>query len=216
MSVAVSSCGERRSGSTPTATIILSISTALRSHSLATQRSGELALTNWRCCLEAGDSIAHFALGYTLYDSAATTRPTATCATTPKSPPPAPETGAGSAKPPRRSARPAKRALPTRRPVRLRSTMVRALRRPMRRSCWSAPTLQLRSSSSAAAAPQFPRRRARCPVISAPFLLPAESGEHQLLLTGGDRSIRSRDASSSNSSSDRSAPRNSRSSSCRG
>ncbi len=36
--------------------------------SLATQRSGELALTNWRCCLEAGDSMAHFALGYTLYD----------------------------------------------------------------------------------------------------------------------------------------------------
>ncbi len=28
----------------------------------------ELALTNWRCCLEAGDSIAHFALGYTLYE----------------------------------------------------------------------------------------------------------------------------------------------------
>ncbi len=68
MSVAVSSCGARRSGSTPTATIILSISTALRSHSLATKRSGELALTNWRCCLEAGDSIAHFALGYTLYE----------------------------------------------------------------------------------------------------------------------------------------------------
>ncbi len=36
--------------------------------SLATQRSGELALTNWRCCLEADDSIAHFALGYTLYE----------------------------------------------------------------------------------------------------------------------------------------------------
>ncbi len=34
----------------------------------ATQRSGEPALTNWRCCLEAGDSIAHFALGYTLYE----------------------------------------------------------------------------------------------------------------------------------------------------
>ncbi len=36
--------------------------------SLATKRSGELALTNWRCCLEAGDSMAHFALGYTLYE----------------------------------------------------------------------------------------------------------------------------------------------------
>ncbi len=36
--------------------------------STATQRSGELALNNWRCCLEAGDSMAHFALGYTLYD----------------------------------------------------------------------------------------------------------------------------------------------------
>ncbi len=36
--------------------------------STASQRSGELALTNWRCCLEAGGSIAHFALGYTLYD----------------------------------------------------------------------------------------------------------------------------------------------------
>ncbi len=36
--------------------------------STATQRSGELALTNWRCCPEVGDSIAHFALGYTLYE----------------------------------------------------------------------------------------------------------------------------------------------------
>ncbi len=36
--------------------------------SLATQRSGGPALTNWRCCLESGDSIAHFALGYTLYE----------------------------------------------------------------------------------------------------------------------------------------------------
>ncbi len=35
---------------------------------LATQRSGELALTDWRCCLDAGDSMAHFALGYTLYE----------------------------------------------------------------------------------------------------------------------------------------------------
>ncbi len=36
--------------------------------SLATQRSGELVLKDWRCCLEPGDSIAHFALGYTLYE----------------------------------------------------------------------------------------------------------------------------------------------------
>ncbi len=36
--------------------------------SLASKHSGELALTNWRCCLKAGDSMAHFALGYTLYE----------------------------------------------------------------------------------------------------------------------------------------------------
>ncbi len=29
---------------------------------------GEEALVAWLACLEAGDSMAHFALGYTLYD----------------------------------------------------------------------------------------------------------------------------------------------------
>lgn len=36
--------------------------------SLGTSSEGEKALFNWRCCLEAGDSMAHFALGYTLYE----------------------------------------------------------------------------------------------------------------------------------------------------
>ena len=34
----------------------------------AMQLKGEEALEMWRCCLESGDSMAHFALGYTLYD----------------------------------------------------------------------------------------------------------------------------------------------------
>ena len=34
----------------------------------ATQTEGEEALAVWRCCLEAGDSMAHFAIGYTLYE----------------------------------------------------------------------------------------------------------------------------------------------------
>jgi len=34
----------------------------------ASQHSGEIALNDWRCCLEAGDSMAHFALGYTFYE----------------------------------------------------------------------------------------------------------------------------------------------------
>jgi len=34
----------------------------------AMNASGAEALFQWRCCLEAGDSMAHFALGYTLYD----------------------------------------------------------------------------------------------------------------------------------------------------
>jgi tetratricopeptide (TPR) repeat protein len=29
---------------------------------------GEEALVHWQCCLEAGDAMAHFALGYTLYE----------------------------------------------------------------------------------------------------------------------------------------------------
>jgi tetratricopeptide (TPR) repeat protein len=33
-----------------------------------TSSEGEKALFHWRCCLEAGDSMAHFALGYTLYE----------------------------------------------------------------------------------------------------------------------------------------------------
>ncbi len=33
----------------------------------AINTSGDEALFQWRCCLEAGDSMAHFALGYTLY-----------------------------------------------------------------------------------------------------------------------------------------------------
>jgi tetratricopeptide (TPR) repeat protein len=35
---------------------------------MATGLQGEQALAAWRCCLEAGDSMAHFALGYTLYE----------------------------------------------------------------------------------------------------------------------------------------------------
>ena len=35
---------------------------------MATRTHGEEALDLWRCCLEAGDSMAHFALGYTLYE----------------------------------------------------------------------------------------------------------------------------------------------------
>jgi tetratricopeptide (TPR) repeat protein len=34
----------------------------------AASESGEAALTLWRACLESGDSMAHFGLGYTLYD----------------------------------------------------------------------------------------------------------------------------------------------------
>ena len=34
---------------------------------LAINAEGEKALFHWRCCLEAGDSMAHYALGYTLY-----------------------------------------------------------------------------------------------------------------------------------------------------
>ena len=34
----------------------------------AMHTSGEEALTLWRCCLESGDSMAHFAIGYTLYE----------------------------------------------------------------------------------------------------------------------------------------------------
>jgi tetratricopeptide (TPR) repeat protein len=34
----------------------------------AVVQTGEEALRSWRVCLEAGDSMAHFALGYTLYD----------------------------------------------------------------------------------------------------------------------------------------------------
>lgn len=34
----------------------------------ATRESGERALGLWLCCLEAGDSMAHFALGFTLYE----------------------------------------------------------------------------------------------------------------------------------------------------
>ena len=33
-----------------------------------TRMEGEEALNVWRCCLEAGDSMAHFAIGYTLYE----------------------------------------------------------------------------------------------------------------------------------------------------
>ena len=33
-----------------------------------TRMEGEKALNVWRCCLEAGDSMAHFAIGYTLYE----------------------------------------------------------------------------------------------------------------------------------------------------
>lgn len=35
---------------------------------VATHTSGEEAHDAWRCCLEAGDGMAHFALGYTLYE----------------------------------------------------------------------------------------------------------------------------------------------------
>ncbi len=35
---------------------------------LATKLDGEQALASWRCCLESGDMMAHFALGYTLYE----------------------------------------------------------------------------------------------------------------------------------------------------
>jgi tetratricopeptide (TPR) repeat protein len=34
----------------------------------AVNEKGEEALGSWQCCLEAGDGMAHFALGYTLYD----------------------------------------------------------------------------------------------------------------------------------------------------
>ena len=34
----------------------------------ATGLTGEEALNAWRCCLEAGDMMAHFAIGYTLYE----------------------------------------------------------------------------------------------------------------------------------------------------
>ncbi|MGH2950496.1 MAG: hypothetical protein ACRDKX_00425 [Solirubrobacterales bacterium] len=34
----------------------------------ATHLSGEEALAAWRCCLETGDSMAHFAIGYTLFE----------------------------------------------------------------------------------------------------------------------------------------------------
>lgn len=34
---------------------------------IASQAEDERALAMWRCCLESGDSMAHFALGYTLF-----------------------------------------------------------------------------------------------------------------------------------------------------
>ncbi len=34
----------------------------------ATHMQGEKALAAWRCCLECGDGMAHFAIGYTLYE----------------------------------------------------------------------------------------------------------------------------------------------------
>ena len=40
----------------------------------AMHTSGEEALTLWRCCLESGDSMAHFAIGYTLYELGALPR----------------------------------------------------------------------------------------------------------------------------------------------
>ncbi len=87
---------------------------------------GEEALAAWLACLEAGDSMAHYALGYTLYDLGLRRRPTATFATTPRSLPAIPGTGAGSGRPRRRSARSPRRAAPTsapshsRRPARTR------------------------------------------------------------------------------------------------
>ena len=39
-----------------------------------TRMEGEKALNVWRCCLEAGDSMAHFAIGYTLYELGALPR----------------------------------------------------------------------------------------------------------------------------------------------
>ena len=35
---------------------------------MATRVRGEEAVNLWRCCLESGDPMAHFALGYTLYE----------------------------------------------------------------------------------------------------------------------------------------------------
>ena len=35
---------------------------------LASNAGGERALTAWRCCLETGDLMAHFAIGYTLFE----------------------------------------------------------------------------------------------------------------------------------------------------
>ena len=36
--------------------------------SAAALSEGEEALGRWRCCLEAGDSMAHYGIGYTLYE----------------------------------------------------------------------------------------------------------------------------------------------------
>jgi len=102
--------------------------------STAAQRSGEIALTNWRCCLEAGDSMAHFALDYTLYgryhEAYRHLRYYAQIA------PASAWNWCWLGRAAEAIGEVAKRGLPTSAPVRLRSPMVRTLKRPMRRSCW--------------------------------------------------------------------------------
>jgi hypothetical protein len=81
---------------------------------LAAGEQGDDALSLWLACLQTGDAMAHFGLGYTLYElGAASTRPTGTFAITRRFRPGTRGTGAGSERPRRRSARPPRRAAAT-------------------------------------------------------------------------------------------------------
>ena len=73
---------------------------------------GEKALNVWRCCLEAGDSMAHFAIGYTLYELERYREAYGHLRHYAELAPQLPGTGAGSGAPRRRSARSRRRAKP--------------------------------------------------------------------------------------------------------
>ena len=96
----------------PAAAVVLAAQAQLREEpttnrmlfGLATNAEGERAVALWRQCLESGDSMAHYSLGYTLLELGRPARPTATCASTSRPARPTDGRGAGSAARTRRSA----------------------------------------------------------------------------------------------------------------